>query len=155
MDKGRKRRGSSLDSNTSKLIQLRSNHKLQCNCKKIGKYLKRNCKDGCRDQFLDSCPKAHKWCHMTQVPLNRKEIYNQLDFITIDSDLYKNYINQIEIDLTRTFPDIPYFTTGNGVNAMRRVLRAFVKYHYQLGYVQGMNYIVCSLLWHASEVDAF
>jgi Rab-GTPase-TBC domain len=152
-----RRRTSSVGSNIlayldEKLIHA---HKPQCSCVKIGLFLKKNCKNGCRQKFPDSCPKAHKWCHKTRVPPNREELYNQLQLISIESETYTKYVQQIENDLKRTFPDVEYFTTGKGVDAMRRVLAAFVKYHYQLGYVQGMNYIVCSLLWHASEVDAF
>ena len=153
----RKRRTSSLDYNALLSIEseITLTHKPQCSCSKAGKFLKKNCNVDCRAKFLESCPKVHKWCHLTHVPQNRSEIYNQLQLIKIESDKYRKYVEQIEIDLVRTYPDIEYFTTGHGVNAMRRVLCAFVKYHYQLGYVQGMNYIVCALLWHASEVDAF
>jgi hypothetical protein len=130
-------------------------HRPQCKCTRFPKYLKKNCNNECFKKNAYSCPLAHKWCHIGQAPSNRAEIYAQLQFVNIESDTYRKYAEQIEIDLTRTFPDIEYFTTGAGVDSLRRVLRSFVKYHYQLGYVQGMNYIVCALLWHASEVDAF
>ncbi|OMJ91078.1 hypothetical protein SteCoe_6438 [Stentor coeruleus] len=151
------RRTSSLDTNTLVFVdqELSSYHRPQCKCTKIGRYLKKNCNTDCRSKLPQSCPLAHKWCHMSKLPPNRSEIYHQLSLVNIDSEKYRKYIEQIEIDLTRTFPDIEYFTTGQGVDSMRRVLKAFVKYHYQLGYVQGMNYIVCALLWHACEVDAF
>ena len=151
------RRTSSVDSSVLLQIdeKLISSHKPQCVCPSTSRFLKKYCKSDCRRAFPDSCPTAHKWCHLTQVPANRTEIYYQLQQISIESDTYKQYLLQIEVDLTRTFPDLEYFTNGLGVGALRRVLRSFVKYHYQLGYVQGMNYIVCSLLWHASEVDAF
>lgn len=154
---GSKRRTSSLDSSTLLLIEkeLISSHKPQCACPVNSNFLKKYCKSSCRQNHPDSCATAHKWCHLTQVPPNRYEIYKQLQHITIESETYKKYLEQIEIDLTRTYPDIEYFTIGLGVEALRRVLKTFVTYHYQMGYVQGMNYIVCALLWHASEVDAF
>lgn len=39
--------------------------------------------------------------------------------------------------------------------ALERVLNAFAKYDPQIGYVQGMNFIVGSLLYHAEEYIAF
>jgi Rab-GTPase-TBC domain len=38
---------------------------------------------------------------------------------------------------------------------MRRVLTAFANYDHQVDYVQGMNFIVGALLFHANEVMAF
>ena len=130
-------------------------HLPQCTCTKSFKSIKRTCNSECRSKDMKTCPNAHKWLHQAKIPSNRCEIYESLLSIDIDAEAYRKYVEQIEIDLTRTFPNVDYFTTGNGVAALRRVLTAFVKYHYQLGYVQGMNYLVCVLLWHASEVDAF
>jgi hypothetical protein len=51
---------------------------------------------------------------------------------------------------------MPYYSdTGPGQGALRRVLTTFAKYDPQLGYVQGMNFIVGALLWHSSEADCF
>ena len=130
-------------------------HLPQCTCTKPPKSIKKTCNSECRSKEGKTCPNAHKWLHLVKIPNNRCEIYNSLQSISIESEKYRKYAEQIEIDLTRTFPGVDYFTTGYGVAALRRVLTAFVKYHYQLGYVQGMNYLVCALLWHASEVDAF
>lgn len=132
-----------------------SSHSPQCSCKKIPKSIKKQCYPECYSKDFKTCPTAHKWIHFTKLPNNREVIYEELKSITIESEKYKKYVEQIEIDLTRTFPGIDYFTIGPGVNALRSVLHAFVKYQYQLGYVQGMNYLVCVLLWHSSEVDAF
>ena len=38
---------------------------------------------------------------------------------------------------------------------MERVLQTFVKYDPNIGYVQGMNFIVGALLYHCSEDIAF
>jgi hypothetical protein len=62
----------------------------------------------------------------------------------------------VELDLLRTLPDEPYFEGHRpGCHALRNVLSAFVKYDPLMGYVQGMNFITASLLWHSSEEDAF
>jgi hypothetical protein len=51
---------------------------------------------------------------------------------------------------------MPYYSdTGPRQGALRRVLTTFAKYDPQLGYVQGMNFIVGALLWHSSEADCF
>ena len=44
---------------------------------------------------------------------------------------------------------------GVGQNEMERVLVAYSKYDTQIGYVQGMNFIVGALLFHCSEEIAF
>jgi hypothetical protein len=155
--KGKHRRTSSTGSLQIgvKELEVIWNHIPQCSCKKISKMLKKTCDNECRQIENKSCPRAHQWLHIAKIPANRKEIYHELQSISIESEKFRKYVEQIDIDLTRTFPGVEYFTDGQGVNALRRVLMAFVKYHYQLGYVQGMNYLVCVLLWHASEVDAF
>lgn len=69
---------------------------------------------------------------------------------------YEQSLRQIELDLNRTYPDELYFSdSGPGQGALRRVLVAFAKYDTQLGYVQGMNFVVGALLWHTTEEDAF
>jgi len=63
---------------------------------------------------------------------------------------------QIERDLARTFPKHVYFgAKAAGLVKMRRVLTAFAKYDSKVDYVQGMNFVVASLLLHCSEVIAF
>lgn len=65
-------------------------------------------------------------------------------------------IRQIDLDIGRTYPDVPYYSSGNpGNRALQRVLTAFIKYDITLGYVQGMNFIVGALLWHTFEYEAF
>ena len=44
---------------------------------------------------------------------------------------------------------------GNGHRKLRRVLTAFSVYEREVCYVQGMNFIVATLLLHCSEVFAF
>ena len=73
----------------------------------------------------------------------------------IDLQEFSNSVRQIELDLKRTYPDEQYFNSKEGENSLRRVLIAYCKYDANLGYVQGMNYIVAALLWHCTEVDAF
>lgn len=56
----------------------------------------------------------------------------------------------------RTFPQSELFAEGGlGQKELERVLFTFAKYDPNIGYVQGMNFIVGSLLYHSSEVIAF
>mmetsp|Transcript_19955 Transcript_19955/g.32890 ORF Transcript_19955/g.32890 Transcript_19955/m.32890 type:complete len:349 (-) Transcript_19955:882-1928(-) len=63
--------------------------------------------------------------------------------------------HQIEIDLPRTFPGIDYFQDDSVVNSFRAVLRAVALTLPEVGYVQGMNFIVAYILLHTkTEKDA-
>ncbi|OEH79440.1 TBC domain-containing protein [Cyclospora cayetanensis] len=57
--------------------------------------------------------------------------------------------NAIELDVNRTFPSIPFFKK-EGQNALRRVLQAFAVFDPEVGYVQGMNFVVGALLYHSN-----
>ena len=63
---------------------------------------------------------------------------------------------QIKRDLNRTFPDCLFFAENNsGQILLERVLIAISKYDPEIGYVQGMNFVIGSLLYHCSEEIAF
>ena len=61
---------------------------------------------------------------------------------------------QIDKDLQRTFQNDDLFQECSS-KALSRVLLAFSKYDSTIGYVQGMNFVVGSLLMHCSEEIAF
>jgi len=59
-------------------------------------------------------------------------------------------------DIARTFPGNKYFTEETGaLKSLERVLNAFANYEPGIGYVQGMNFIAASLLYHADEYISF
>lgn len=64
-------------------------------------------------------------------------------------------IEDIELDLERTFIETEYFNRAENKQAIKRMLLAFSNYDKQLGYVQGMNFIAGVLLYHCGEVHAF
>jgi len=65
-------------------------------------------------------------------------------------------IQQIKRDLNRTFPDCPFFfENAEGQIMLQRVLTSLCKYDPSIGYVQGMNFVVGTLLYHCSEEIAF
>lgn len=83
-----------------------------------------------------------------------------------DQDLYQRYTHvlktcrisqesgsQIEKDIKRTFSAKNYFNdeeSNKGYMRLKRLLTAISSFK-DVGYVQGMNYIAASLLWHCDE----
>jgi Rab-GTPase-TBC domain len=65
-------------------------------------------------------------------------------------------LSQIDKDVPRTFPKVPFFREQNeGPLQLSRLLKAFANFDPQQGYVQGMNSFAGSLLFHGNEVIAF
>jgi len=90
------------------------------------------------------------------LPPRAEETYNSLLLATVETKDHRDNLHQIELDLSRTYPDEPYFeTAGEGRRVLKRLLTAFSNYDPGMGYVQGMNFIAAALLWHATEVDSF
>jgi hypothetical protein len=66
-------------------------------------------------------------------------------------------LDLIQYDLPRTFPTLGFFhEEGGQMNlGLKNVLHAYAVYNPNIGYVQGMSYIVAMLLLYLDEVDAF
>lgn len=131
-------------------------HTPQCNCNtENSNFLSRNYK--ALFNFLPTdCWRCKTWQVKSKNPGCGVLIYNELLNACFENSYYTESVQQIELDLGRTFPGIKHFRKGSpGREALRRVLTAFSKYDPQLGYVQGMNFIAGALLWHSSEVEAF
>ena len=63
-----------------------------------------------------------------------------------------NVVNNIEKDLDRTVPAM----RGENKESLRRVLHAVAAFSSEIGYVQGLNYLAATLLYHVqSEPYAF
>ena len=121
-------------------------HTFQCDCQE-GE-LHPNCSMQCKSFSPDTCVNGHFWCHQANICLYMSMDYHSLGTVSPDS-------NQIDLDLSRTFPDNKFFNSTEGSKVLSRVLNRLAIYLPALGYVQGMNYICASLLWHTSEVNAF
>lgn len=64
--------------------------------------------------------------------------------------------NQIEMDIARTFTWNEYFKEGSrGRERLRNVLTAFCCYDENVGYVQGMSFLMGWLIMHCSSTLAF
>ncbi|CEP11275.1 hypothetical protein [Parasitella parasitica] len=62
---------------------------------------------------------------------------------------------QIQRDLTRTFPEHPYFMQESGRQALFNVAKAYSIFDQEVGYCQGLAFIIGCLLLHMSEESAF
>lgn len=70
----------------------------------------------------------------------------------LDEKVYE----QIMKDVPRTFSHKVFFSEGeDGPPKLERVLKALSTFDPQLGYVQGMNYLAASFLFHCEEHIAF
>lgn len=70
---------------------------------------------------------------------------------------FEEQLIQIEKDIVRTIPSDPYFGEGKpGQEYLRTLLKIISLKYFDIGYVQGMNFIVVSLLYHCSpEITLF
>lgn len=121
-------------------------HTFQCCC--ADWELHHDCTMQCKSFHPDTCIIGHYWSHQTN-SLNCSSLgYYSISVLSSES-------MQIDLDLSRTFPDNIYFSSKIGKTVLGRVLNRLSNYIPHIGYVQGMNYICAALLWHASEVDTF
>jgi TBC1 domain family member 10 len=71
-------------------------------------------------------------------------------------DLEPDMISQIDKDVNRTFPKQQCFAENSlGIQVLTRLLLTYTKYANHVGYVQGMNFVCGSLLYHCREEAAF
>lgn len=76
---------------------------------------------------------------------------------TIAREGFELQQNQIEKDIDRTLNDHKYFGNGKeGQEILRQILKILALKYTDIGYVQGMNFLVVSLLYHCSaEITLF
>jgi len=86
--------------------------------------------------------------------------------LNIDGDYYEELLKepqaqlvskQIELDLLRTLPTNRHFSsaTADGIDPLRRVLRAYSNHNPAIGYCQGLNRLAAVSLLFLSEEDSF
>ena len=104
--------------------------------------------------------------------------YRDISSCGIECQELTKYDADIEKDLLRTFPKVPQFASSPNVSnnhghhpvnmsfsvishlnesqtRLSRVLSAFAYYDHGIGYMQGMNFIMASIMYHCNEEVAF
>ncbi|XP_057186788.1 TBC1 domain family member 1 isoform X2 [Triplophysa rosa] len=110
-------------------------------------------------------PRQHRgeiWKFLSEQYLLRQEVPSPKppNNGTPYKDLLKQLTSQqhaILIDLGRTFPTHPYFSTqlGAGQLSLYNLLKAYSLLDPEVGYCQGLSFVAGVLLLHLSEEDAF
>lgn len=130
-----------------------SGHQPQCSCGSRNIFFRRLYNVFARNR---SCSKAQEWLVRGRIPADHHRVYHDLLRSEVSDSSFLASWNLIQLDSLRTFPEEPYFEENSpGCQALKNVLSTFVKYDPMLGYVQGMNFITASLIWHSTEEDAF
>lgn len=82
------------------------------------------------------------------------DLGQQFDRLCLETSPYENLIGK---DVGRSFPGVEMFRDpeGEGQIMLGRVLRCFSLYDEEIGYCQGLGFIVGPLLMHMNDKDAF
>ena len=83
------------------------------------------------------------------------EVSKEQYFSLIESKEEFRFDSEIRRDINRTFPSLKFFKEVQGQQQLFNVLKAYALYNPEVGYCQGMGFIVGMLLSHLNEVDAF
>ena len=100
----------------------------------------------------DPCWRSLSWEKHCEFPEDHMSTYSKL--LKLQETASSPDIHQIDLDLNRTFPTTKHFNAEHKLS-LRRILVCVSLYEPLVGYVQGMNFLVGSLLWHTSECKAF
>jgi len=104
----------------------------------------------------ETCPRAQKWLLSKYRKSELGYLKKTYEKIRDSKDLAPACQKQIALDIRRTHPEIEFFAgSGEGVQSLERVLQCYAKYDPKIGYVQGMNFVTASILYHAEEYVAF
>ena len=100
----------------------------------------------------ETCENAMFWANSLDIK-NVNLLTKTYRDILSKAEREKDYTKQIKNDLHRTLPEVDYFKAGQeGSVKLENVLIATSCYDPGVGYVQGMNFIGASILYHAEEV---
>ncbi|KAL4494636.1 hypothetical protein ABPG72_004538 [Tetrahymena utriculariae] len=127
---------------------------IQSNLKKINQRLGCSCDLNLKQDA--TCSKAYQWLlkqYRKEELEELKKTYNNLKNHHLPE--MEPCMQQIEKDLQRTFPQLEMFQNEKHINSLRNLLQTVAKYDPIIGYVQGMNMIGASLLYHAEEYVSF
>eukprot|EP01059_Diplonema_ambulator_P028447 TRINITY_DN4723_c0_g1_i2.p1 TRINITY_DN4723_c0_g1~~TRINITY_DN4723_c0_g1_i2.p1 ORF type:complete len:347 (+),score=69.64 TRINITY_DN4723_c0_g1_i2:354-1394(+) len=74
---------------------------------------------------------------------------------TAEEEAEQTALESIDIDLPRTFPSFQFFQEGPLMESLASILEAYVQYRPDVGYAQGMSYVVAMMLLHMNADDVF
>lgn len=111
---------------------------------------KNKCDCGRTEEGL--CEFADQWLnYIIQAPKDY-DLLRESYYAILRKPLSFDDEKQIGHDVSRTFPDLMIYSEKSGeTNKLSNILKAFASQHPEFGYVQGMNFIVASLLFHIQE----
>jgi hypothetical protein len=118
------------------------------------KLLKREALKGKIPDFL----RRKIWLLASGAKANIMKYPNYYNFLKTEVAAYPvNFIDAIELDLKRTFPDKPNYDKNDPfIQKMRNVLHCYAKRNPAIGYCQGLNFIISKVLQIVSnEEEAF
>lgn len=102
----------------------------------------------CRAEVWSRCLGSHE--------LVRKYPDTYVSYLSrAETSLSPQTLQQIDLDVGRTFPTNKLFRSGPGLDKLRRVLRAFAAYNPDVNYCQSMNFLAAILLVFIPEDLAF
>jgi hypothetical protein len=115
-------------------------------------------------QGIPNCLRGSVWmliASATNMKENHPNIYNQVllrqreERQQQQEGEQQDFLEVIDCDLHRTYPDHATFSSEAGQKMLRRVLRSYSIYDTEVGYCQGMNFITALFLCTVPEEDAF
>jgi len=78
-----------------------------------------------------------------------ESIADSMDIMIHSAQNIADLVNEdIEMDLHRTYPHIAYFQQSDIASSLGKLLRTVSIEYPEIGYVQGMNYVMAQLLFH-------
>ncbi|KAK7487240.1 hypothetical protein BaRGS_00021468, partial [Batillaria attramentaria] len=134
---------------------MRNNPK---NLMKNRKELKWLCRGGVPDVFRRTVWRGFVHDQVSDLMVEKgPHYYRSLCSMLPDSPLAARYRKQISLDLMRTMPsNIKFSTAGSkGIMDLQDVLLAFCVHNPNIGYCQGMNFLVAMALLFMDAQDAF
>ncbi|XP_041370358.1 uncharacterized protein LOC121384163 isoform X2 [Gigantopelta aegis] len=122
------------------------------------KELKSLCHGGIPDQYRKQVWRHLVYDRMQDMIMEKgQHYYRNLCSLVPDSPLAARYRKQVSLDLMRTMPSNVKFSTpgSRGVMDLQDILLSFCIHNPQIGYCQGMNFIVGMALLFMDAQDAF
>ena len=104
-------------------------------------------KDSYNKLLFKSPPNQIRFLSWLAIALNNIEFHAEKDYNNLLIEILPEAeFKQIQMDLERTAPDIPFFQNKIGIDSLFSVLKAVAIFDKDVGYCQGMNILVANML---------